>query len=153
MDLRISRGIRKPCYSTSLPFLTMSSAIESPDEEHSHAAPVVAVESLNPFPTHPLVPMSGSGAAAVVSQFVTVDEAGLVIFWVTAEKGLTFFDAGKFDNNLSRWLFHVYLMLHSGARRSSGRCTKGTLGWSRSCSDSSDPHAQPRLVPKCWCIF
>jgi hypothetical protein len=36
---------------------------------------------------------SGSYAQqSVVSQFVTVDEAGLVIFWVTSEKGLGFLD-------------------------------------------------------------
>jgi hypothetical protein len=41
---------------------------------------------------------SGSYAQqSVVSQFVTVDEAGLVIFWVTSEKGLGFLDtAGEF---------------------------------------------------------
>jgi hypothetical protein len=40
-----------------------------------------------------------------VSQFVTVDEAGLVIFWVTSEKGLGFLDTtGEWDTGSVRWL-------------------------------------------------
>jgi hypothetical protein len=67
LDLRISRGIRKPCYSTSLPFLSLSTpslsaqggnngvggGLDGEGEEPSHSAPIVAVESLNPFPQHP----------------------------------------------------------------------------------------------------
>jgi hypothetical protein len=68
LDLRISRGIRKPCYSTSLPFLSLSTpslsaqggnnggaggGLDGDGEEPSHSAPIVAVESLNPFPQHP----------------------------------------------------------------------------------------------------
>jgi hypothetical protein len=105
LDLRISRGIRKPCYSTSLPFLSLlggsggsaGSAQDNADEEFQHSAPVVAVEALSPFAQHPLGSAGGGGSAgagSVVSQFVSIDEAGLVIFWVTSEKGLSFLDAG-----------------------------------------------------------
>jgi hypothetical protein len=108
LDLRISRGIRKPCYSTSLPFLSLlgggaggsaGSAQDNGDEEFQHSAPVVAVEALSPFAQHPLGGAGGGaggagGAGSVVSQFVSIDEAGLVIFWVTSEKGLSFLDAG-----------------------------------------------------------
>jgi hypothetical protein len=108
LDLRISRGIRKPCYSTSLPFLSLlgggagggaGSAQDHADEEFQHSAPVVAVEALSPFAQHPFGGAGsggagGAGAGSVVSQFVSIDEAGLVIFWVTSEKGLSFLDAG-----------------------------------------------------------
>jgi hypothetical protein len=40
----------------------------------------------------------GYAQQSVVSQFVTVDEAGLVIFWVTSEKGQGFLDTtGEWD--------------------------------------------------------
>jgi hypothetical protein len=47
----------------------------------------------------------GYAQQSVVSQFVTVDEAGLVIFWVTSEKGLGFLDTtGEWDTGSVRYL-------------------------------------------------
>ena len=59
-DLRIARGIRKPCYSTSLPYLSLYSGggsgsaqdgggVGGGEEEYQHSAPVVQVESVSPY--------------------------------------------------------------------------------------------------------
>ncbi len=59
MDLRIAKGIRKPTYSTSLPFHSShyGSGVSAQDtfgmgggeEEYQHSAPVVQVESVSTY--------------------------------------------------------------------------------------------------------
>ncbi|KAJ1405527.1 hypothetical protein B484DRAFT_214440, partial [Ochromonadaceae sp. CCMP2298] len=74
-DLQIAAGIRKPSYSTHLSFPTEGGEEQGGDElTWQHAAPVVQVESL------------GGDMSSVVSQFVSLDEAGLVIFWVSSQR-------------------------------------------------------------------
>eukprot|EP01032_Pedospumella_encystans_P013283 gene13283-15302_t len=101
IDLRITKGIRKPTYSTSLPFHSSnSSGLSAQDtfgmggeEEFQHSAPVVQVESVSAY--------QGSGhQSAVVSQFVSLDEAGLVIFWVTSQQTTNGGSSGGADNAL-----------------------------------------------------
>ena len=61
------------------------------DEEYQHSSPIIQIESLTSFATNSSSNTSTT-TAAVISQFVSIDEAGLVIFWVTSEKNLGFLD-------------------------------------------------------------
>jgi hypothetical protein len=67
-DLRVDRGVRKPCYSThmSSSFLTSH---ESGDGGTGHSAPIVQIESLGD-------PSSQAQSVAVVSQFISLDKQG-----------------------------------------------------------------------------
>ena len=62
---------------------------DTPDEEYQHSSPIIQIESLTSFATNS---SNTTTTAAVISQFVSIDEAGLVIFWVTTEKNLGFLD-------------------------------------------------------------
>lgn len=92
LDLKISKGIRKPTYSTNLAYLPMtatgtSAELGSGTEEDSwqHSAPVVQIESLISLAGSQASQVSQSSLGCVISQFVSIDEAGMVIFWVTQQ--------------------------------------------------------------------
>ena len=77
---------------------------DTPDEEYQHSSPIIQIESLTSFATNS---SNTTTTAAVISQFVSIDEAGLVIFWVTTEKNLGFLDTYSGGST-------------SGSKRSSG---------------------------------
>jgi len=68
IDLRIAKGLRKPCYSTHSSLSSSTS---------NHAAPITQIESL--------ASGSNDSAAASVSQFISMDASGRAIIWVTAQ--------------------------------------------------------------------
>lgn len=67
----ISKGLRKPSYSTHL-----SLALDDLDDAQ-HIAGIVQIESLGEA--------AQRGFVGMTSQFVSLDEAGSVVFWVTSE--------------------------------------------------------------------
>lgn len=98
MDLRIDRGIRKPSYSTNLSYLSPSSTQgytsssgdannEPPLDDFQHSAPILQIESLSPYDSSHLsvTSSSSSNTMGIISQFVSIDESGLVIFWITSQ--------------------------------------------------------------------
>jgi hypothetical protein len=88
LDLKISKGIRKPCYSTNLSFASPDSlgavggSSLGQEEAWQHSSPVVQVEALGTGLAGGAAAVAGGSAA--VSQFVSVDESGMLIFWVTS---------------------------------------------------------------------
>eukprot|EP01041_Mallomonas_annulata_P007201 gene7201-14683_t len=89
IDLRISKGIRKPCYSTPC----MLDGMKDGDTGHQHCHPIVQVEPLG----------SSSFGTSVVSQFATIDKSGLTILWMTSEENLVSHVGGNMDFGLSPW--------------------------------------------------
>jgi hypothetical protein len=73
VDLQIASGIRTPTYSTNLA-LTLTTDGE---EDVVHNASVSQLESLDTLDCQSSVAMS---------QFVSLDESGVVIFWITSER-------------------------------------------------------------------
>lgn len=93
-DLKISKGIRKPTFSThlSLASLNVGGAL---DEESfiSNYGQVVQIESIGFNSSNHASSMLSS------SQFVTLDEFGTVLFWVTSEEVEL---SSRFEENLKR---------------------------------------------------
>lgn len=82
-DLRISKGVRKPTYSTHL---SLSSINENNEDETLHAAGILQIEAIDE---------TENQIALAASQFVSLDETGCLIFWVTTEQSFN-------DENLRR---------------------------------------------------
>lgn len=81
IEMGVSRGVRKPSYSTHLQ-LSFAVDISTGEEEDAvHTTGIVQIESIGGSNK------VGGGGNATVSQFVSLDEAGVLIFWVTHEQG------------------------------------------------------------------
>lgn len=89
-ELRIERGLRKPCYSTNLSYVSgaPSSDLSSSDDWQGHSSSILQVESLSSYDSSvnasPLLSFPSEQGA--ISQFVSIDESGLVIFWITSNR-------------------------------------------------------------------
>jgi hypothetical protein len=82
IEMGVSRGVRKPSYSTHLQ-LSFAVDISTGEEEDAvHTTGIVQIESLGGNNN-----IGSVGNNATVSQFVSLDEAGVLIFWVTHEQG------------------------------------------------------------------
>lgn len=82
IEMGVSRGVRKPSYSTHLQ-LSFAVDISTGEEEDTvHTTGIVQIESLGGKNN-----VGSGGNNATVSQFVSLDEAGVLIFWVTHEQG------------------------------------------------------------------
>jgi hypothetical protein len=78
-DLKITKGIRKPSYSTHLS-LSMST-FEDFTDDIQHTAGIIQIESLGDTSQS----ISSKNISNAVSHFVSLDERGLVVFWMTSE--------------------------------------------------------------------
>lgn len=91
MDLGITRGIRKPCYSSHLSSLMSLQELE----EDQHTAPIMSIQSIDHF-----ADSDSKITSSVVSQFASIDEAGCIIFWVTSQSTIDDIEA---DFGRSPW--------------------------------------------------
>ena len=57
---------------------------ESSLDDFQHSAPILQIESLSPYDLSTSMTTSSS-AMGIISQFVSIDESGLVIFWTTSQ--------------------------------------------------------------------
>eukprot|EP00981_Chlorochromonas_danica_P000486 scaffold98_cov248-Ochromonas_danica.AAC.27 len=78
LDLKITKGIRKPSYSTYL-CLSISTDTDEFGDEVQHTAGVVQIEPLGE------VSYGDRSLGASSSQFVSLDEKGTLVFWVASE--------------------------------------------------------------------
>jgi len=91
IDLKIAKGIRKPSYSTHLSGIQIAATLHRhgsnsnghDEETELHAAPVVQIE---PLDTNNII--NDDKSFAGVSQFVSIDEAGVIMFWVTSSQSV-----------------------------------------------------------------
>lgn len=86
-DLKIAKGIRKPTYS-SHPSLSLDE-YHSSDSQTSHSSSIIQIEAIG----------DNVQNSIAVSQFCSIDEHGLVIFWVTSEVS----SQGNSDLKRSPW--------------------------------------------------
>jgi hypothetical protein len=112
IDLRIAKGLRKPCYSTQT--LTISNSLEyaayaatlrmtesSDVEWDQHSCPLVQIQAISPA-------SSSSGASSSLSlemsHFVSLDSSGKAIIWLASQttSGGGAADGGV-DYGLSPW--------------------------------------------------
>lgn len=82
VDLKIDKGIRKPCYSTP----TEADGLENDFSSMQHAGPITAIHSIpDPFPQNALHAHSTMTANTQVSQWCSIDLLGTVALWITKQ--------------------------------------------------------------------
>jgi len=98
-DLKISKGIRKPTFSTHLSAIQLNSGVVTNnnfDEEYlyNHSGRILQIESLDSLNTFD----DANIFTFAASQFITLDEFGTIIFWVSSES----FSASHVEENLKQ---------------------------------------------------
>lgn len=108
-DLKILKGIRKPAFKTSF-------TLENYQENLGHSSAIVQIECLDVS--------EDSHVFSPVAQFVSLDEFGILVFWVTSESASSFQPNVHLRNGSSVSLLQTRKLTSSGLHDLS-------LGWSK----------------------